>query len=465
MWHTSSVSFSATERILRRKPSAGNPARYLDSAAVESASESLEPLRGTAVAPGIERPAQPSPADQVVPAADESRARPGKLASALERARFAILVYLGSRALLLAVAIANGALRHHSLLRELSNWDGMWYRSIANLGGAHGWYPTDVLHVQSNLGFFPLYPLVVWVVAQPVHWISGHAAIYSVTLAGVIVSTIGGLVATVLVERLAGGWWGEHAGRRGALLFCLFPGSVVFSMVYAEGLMIPLVVGCLLALQRRKWVLAGILAGIATATEPEALVLVAVCAVSAALELRRSGWRDSRGRRSLAAPLLAPIGLIAVGAFFWAWTGTPFANLIAQHDGWKERTDPLALVHLTTRLAGQISFSHFNHPTINLNLVVGLAGAIVLLVLLVLLVTVWRTVSVEALVWTLGISLITVTAEYTPPNPRLLITAFPAVIVLAYYLKRRGFTAVLVVNGVLLAGLSALTFVGVTLRP
>ena len=388
-----------------------------------------------------------------------------RLAAAWTRARFAILAYLGSRALLLAVAIVNGSLRHHSLLRELSNWDGMWYRSIANLGAAHGWYPVHVLHIQSNLGFFPLYPLVVWVVAQPVHWISGHAAIYSVTLAGVLVSMAGGLVATVLVERLARGWWGDRAGRRAALLFCVFPGSVVFSMVYAEGLMIPLAAGCLLALQRRRWVLAGILAAIATATEPEAVVLVPVCAVSAALELRRSGWRGSGARRSLAAPLLAPIGLISVGAFFWAWTGTPFANWTAQHDGWKERTDLLAVVHLATRLADEISFSHFNHPTINLNLAVGLAGAIVLLVLLVLLFKARRTLSVEALAWTLGISLIAVTAEYTPPNPRLLITAFPAVIVLAYYLRRRGFALALLANGALLVGLSALTFVGVTLRP
>ena len=236
----------------------------------------------------------------------------------------------------------------------------------------------------------------MWVVSQPVQWLSGHAAIYAVTVAGLLVSGVGGLVATVLVQRLAGGWWGERAGRRAAVLFCLFPGSVVFSMVYAEGLMIPLVVGCILALQRRRWLLAGILAAIATATEPEAVVLVLVCACSAGLELRRRGWREPAARRSLLAPLLAPAGLLAVGAFFWAWTGTPFANLIAQHYGWKERTDPLALVHLATRLANQISFTHFNHPTINLNLVVGLLGGDPLVVLLVLLFRARRTVSVEA---------------------------------------------------------------------
>jgi hypothetical protein len=77
----------------------------------------------------------------------------------------------------------------------------------------------------------------------------------------------------------------------------------------------------------------------------------------------------------------------------------------------------------------------------------------------------WREVSVQAYVWTLGISWLALTSEYTPPNPRLLITAFPAVIVPAYYLRRRGFVAYAAVSGVFLAGLSALTFVGTTLRP
>ena len=44
--------------------------------------------------------------------------------------------------------------------------------------------------------------------------------------------------------------------------------------------------------------------------------------------------------------------------------------------------------------------------------------------------------------------------------PRLLITAFPAVMVLARYVRGRVFAALLCVNGVALAGLSALTFVG-----
>ena len=375
-------------------------------------------------------------------------------------ARFAIGVYLATRALLLLVAFVNGTLRHHAFTHELSQWDGLWYRMLAD----HG-YPTHVSHVQTTLGFFPLYPGIVWAVSHVFVVPVARYEILSSAIAGVIVSGIGGLVATVLVQRLATGWWGEHAGRKAVLIFCLFPGSVVFSMVYAEGILLALAAGCILALQRRRWVLAGVLAAVATATEPEAVVLVLVCAVSAVLELHRRGFADRSARRSLIAPALSVFGVGAFGGFLWIWTGSPFASLIAQRDGWSEKTDVFALANLARTLAGEMSLSHFNHPTINLNLVVGLVGALVLIVLLVLVARNRREMSVPAIVWTLGISWLAMTSEYTPPNPRLLITAFPAVIVLARYVHGKWWTALLCANGVMLAGLSALTFIGTTLRP
>jgi Mannosyltransferase (PIG-V) len=388
---------------------------------------------------------------------------PSRRTTLLARAapfRQTILIYLGTRMLLLVVAILDGLLRHHSLTHELANWDGLWYRELANNG-----YPGHVTHVQSTLGFFPLYPIVIYAVAQPLQLLTAHSAIWSITVAGVIVSMIGGLIAAVLMQKLATGWWGEQTGRRAAALFCLFPGSVVFSMVYAEGLLIPLAAGCILALERRRWLLAGILAAFATASEPEALILILVCAVSAARELHRRGWRNSGARRSLLAPLLSLTGVGAFAVYLWAHTGTPLASFHAQHYGWNEKTDPLALVHLARSLVHEISFAHFNHPTINLNLAIGLLGAVVLIVLLVLLARARRGVSVEAIVWTIGISFLALTSEYTPPNPRLLITAFPAILVMGYYARGWRYGVLAFANGALLAGMSALTFIGTTLRP
>jgi hypothetical protein len=278
-----------------------------------------------------------------------------------------------------------------------------------------------------------------------------------VTVAGLVISAIGGLVATLLVQELATGWWGESAGRRAAVLFCLFPGSVVFSMTYSEGLLLPLAAGTILALERRRWVLAGALAALATTTEPDALAIIPLCLVAAGLAIhRRRQWR------ALAAPALSLTGVGAFAAYLWAHTGTPLATYHTQHYGWGEKSDVFALVHQARSLADEISFAHFNHPTINLNLVAGLVGAVFLAGGVILLIRRGRGISVEAAVWTAAIGLLAVTSEFVPPNPRLLITAFPAVVVYARVVRGRWLFAV---NGVLLIALSYLTFYGHTLRP
>jgi hypothetical protein len=416
----------------------------------------MPPPVDAVIEPSIE---ESSPGERIAAARVPAWRSRVQAAVALERYRLAILVYLGTRVLLVVLALVEAAIRHRSFGAELANWDGGWYRALATDG-----YKHQVSHGQTTTGFFPMYPMAMWLLSRPLLGVASSEAGAAI-IAGVAISLVGGLVATMLVQRLAAGWWGEAASRRAAVLFCVFPGSVVFLMVYAEGLMIPLAAGCILALQRRRWLLAGGLAAVATATEPEAAVLILVCAVSAGLELRRRGWGAREARRALAAPLLAPLGLIGVLAFLWAWTGNPTSYWIAQHDGWNERFDPLALPHLAIRLVHQIHFSHFNQPTINLNWPVGLIGAAILVMLVVLMARIARTISVEAWVWTLGISFMAVTSEWVPPNPRLLITAFPALVVLAYYLKRKGFYWLVAINGVLLMVMSAVTFVGVTLRP
>jgi TRAP-type C4-dicarboxylate transport system permease large subunit len=141
------------------------------------------------------------------------------------------------------------------------------------------------------------------------------------------------------------------------------------------------------------------------------------------------------------------------------------ATYLAQHHGWSETTTPLAMWNMAVKLGHQISFSHFNEPTINLNLVIGLIGGVVLLIWLLL---VWfdrREISPEAVLWTLAIAFLAYTSSNVPPLPRMLITAFPALMVVARYAQGRWFRVIVWANGVLLAGLSLLTFYGFTLRP
>jgi hypothetical protein len=189
--------------------------------------------------------------------------------------------------------------------------------------------------------------------------------------------------------------------------------------------------------------------------------IILACAVAAVIEIRRRGWKASK---ALIAPVLAPVGLIAVGAFLWAWTGSPFTSYYAQHHEWGERTNPLALVTLVIRLVKE-SFITGSFIHINLNYVAGLLGAVFLFVAVALLIKTRPRISTPALVWTLGIAFLVVTSENVPPNPRMLITAFPLVLVVAYRLKGKAFKRLMVGSVTLLIVMSALTFVGNSLRP
>ncbi|MGB9112788.1 MAG: mannosyltransferase family protein [Acidimicrobiales bacterium] len=380
------------------------------------------------------------------------RSRVGRLVEVATRLRFPLAVYLASRLLLIGVALFDGAVFHRSLAAELSNWDGVWYLRVATR-----WYPSIAVHGKSTLGFFPLYPMVMWAVS--------HALFIPLTLAGLLISGIGGFVSVVLVTKLARLWWGDAIVKKATLWFCLFPGSVVFSMVYSEGLLIPLAAGCLLALHRKRWVLAGICAGVATAVGPNGIILIVVCAVAVARVAKHHGLGSSETRKSLAALLCSPAGFVGFCSYLWVRTGTPLAFFWAQRNGWGEQTEPLALLHQAQYLANEISFSHFSYHLIDWNLVSGLFGAAFLAVAIYLLLRRRNEIAPEAIAWVLGIAFLTVTSEHVPPNPRMLLTAFPAVLVFTSYLRARGYQILLGAGTALLIVMSALTYVGYALRP
>jgi hypothetical protein len=362
-------------------------------------------------------------------------------------------VYLVTRVAYMVLAIVDSAAQHWSLGRELGNWDGVWYLRVLNEG-----YPSHVSHARTPLGFFPLYPIVTW--------LTSHVLFCSYLVAGMVVSLVCGAVATVLVGRLAERWWGESASRRAVLFFCVFPGSVVFSMVYTEGLLVMLIAGCLLALEERRWLLAGVLAGLATAVGPVAVAIIPACAAAALVEIRRRGWHEPEARRALLAPLLAPAGLAAFGLYLWVHTGSPTASYTAQRYGWNESSTPFALYRVAKSFVKELFGPHsWAHPGINLNLPAGLLGAVFLVVALVWL---WREryrVPVASLVWTAGIAFLTVTSANTPPNPRMLLCAFPAVIVVAYRLRGRAFTILVATSSVLSLAWAWVSYVGFGLRP
>ena len=186
-----------------------------------------------------------------------------------------------------------------------TSWDGKWYLEIVRTGYPRH-VPPDITfnQLEACAAFFPLYPSLVHLLDP---FVPGGD-----TIAVLFVNLVLGAVAVCLVGMLARGWWGDRIAGRAMVLFCVFPASVVLTMAYSEALLITLAAGCLLALDRRRWLLAGVLAALATATRPNGIALCAACAIAAAFAIyERREWR------SLVAPILSPIGFLA----FQIWIG------------------------------------------------------------------------------------------------------------------------------------------------
>lgn len=358
-----------------------------------------------------------------------------------------VAVYAVTRILLLLEAAVLALTAHQPFTEMPFRFDARWYLLLAE----HG-YPTVPLHAKSTLGFFPLYPMVLRAV--------GWTFMLPVPLAALLTSVIGGLIAAVLVQRLALGWWGERTARRVTVIFCLFPGAIVFSMAYSECLTIPLAVGCLLALRSRRWIIAGLTAALATAVEPVAVVLIVICLVAAAREFRARGWRDREALRSLAAPLLAPLGIGALAVFLWAWTGTPFAVYLAQHYGWHQQNQPLALAGLPVARRILSDHAHLLTHFLTWNILDGVIGAVFLACSIGYLIKYRRELTVGGLLLPAGIAAVTVWSILTPPNARMLLIAFPAVMVWGRRFSGRAFAVFAGLEAVFLLFASALTFSG-----
>jgi hypothetical protein len=353
--------------------------------------------------------------------------------------RFAVpLLAYGASRVITAVGIALAVMAAHSSPHQvLTVWDGRWYEKIALDG-----YPVSVpqgdfyagtgRQVQTAVAFFPLYPLLIRGLDRV---LPGGADV-----AGVVLSLILGAVATVLVWIVAEKLTDRRVADRAAILFAFSPGAFVLSLVYAEGLLIVLAAGCLLALLERRWVLAGVLAGLAGATRPNATAVMAACAWAA-------GWAIWKHRewRALVAPALAPVGMLTFFVFLWWHTGETRIWFRVQSQGWGERID-FGKANLG------VFADVFTRPLHNPNRIVLALSMITAVVLMVILVRAKLpgVLNVYALS---GLGL--VLASHINARPRFIFVAFPLVIALARTLRKQ--SAFILVVGVSATSMVMLT--------
>jgi hypothetical protein len=237
------------------------------------------------------------------------RARAASARALLISVRTPLLCFAASRVLVLGTALTWSLHSGRDLLASLATWDGTWYLTIATQG-----YPSSLpmhegLLEQSRLAFFPLYPALV----RAVGLLLGLPALP----AALLVSFVAGALSACVLWRLALSVMEEKMARRAVVLYCFFPGSAALSMVYPEAMFLALSFGSLLALQRSRWGWAGALAGLATATRSQGIVLVLACAWAAVHAFEEHGWK------AVVPVAIAPTGMLAFFGFLWWTTGSP----------------------------------------------------------------------------------------------------------------------------------------------
>ncbi|MFF3866406.1 hypothetical protein [Micromonospora sp. NPDC001898] len=199
--------------------------------------------------------------------------------------------------------------------------DAGWYLRIAE----HGYDRAEVL--QSNMAFFPLYPLLVRF-AEPLSPLGMRNT----------------AVALAWLASLAAAWGlfavGNHLhGRRTGILLAvvwgLVPHAIVESMAYTESIFTALAAWSLYAVLTGRWLTAGTLCLLAGLTRPTATSLIPVVALAALIALvrRRGTWRPA------VAVLLAPLGWLGYVAWVGWRTGRVDGWFQIQTEGWRSTFD------------------------------------------------------------------------------------------------------------------------------
>jgi len=343
----------------------------------------------------------------------------------------AIGIFLLSRLLTTAGIIAAHWVSGLSLRLIVVKWDAHWYLSIAQ----HG-YPTGAAPLPGDaelrLAFLPLFPLML----RP---LTGSGA--NAVLVATAVGTVFGLAATVAVAHLArhtalvmGA--GQTSARRVALrttaVFACFPGAIVLSLAYTEGLTLVLAVGCLLALLHRRWLLAGICAAFATAARPNALALVVACGWASYQAVRQRGeWR------SLVAPLLAPVGFLSYLIYLQVHVGDWRAWHEVQARGWHQNIDfSLRLLRLLSppEIVKHAARTDWHYFSIVAGLIfVLVAGRIFLR---------WRPPGVLT-GYTVGVLAFCFLSSNVGPRPRMVLLALPLFLACGAQLRGRPYAMLL----------------------
>jgi hypothetical protein len=215
---------------------------------------------------------------------------------------------------------------HPGYWQLLANWDGQWYRAIAEHGYPDSLPRDDQGAVgQNEYAFFPLYPglvrLVMGLSRLPFH------------PAAALVSLVAGAAAMVILFRTVERSSSRFGATMAVAALCSFPAAPVLQAAYTESLSLLLIVACLALLQARRYGPMLLVAVALALTRPIALALAGVVAVHWLVRWMRRDREPFAPREQTRCAAV----VVATAATFGLWpavvalrTGTWNAYLLTQ---------------------------------------------------------------------------------------------------------------------------------------
>jgi hypothetical protein len=324
-----------------------------------------------------------------------------------------------------------------------SRWDTGFYVSIAEEGYRYQGVPLP------SVAFFPLYPLLMRAIGSLVG---------DVVAAGIIISNVALLLATMLLYRLADRSWGQAVAERTIWYFLIFPAAFFGTAVYSESLFLLVAIGALYFARRGFWEVAALLGIAAALTRFPGLLVAPMLLAEWWMQRQEDGYAQTRPSwPALLAGVAVPLGTLAYALYLKRTFGDPLAFIHGAAAWARQPQSPLVTVGglLQTPEGGwwKALLAGHIHPDNWLDL------GFVLFFLLLGFILLFKQRWSEGLFVTLGAA-VALSSGLLMSQRRYVWVLFPAFILLAQWGERPWVDRVITTTSLLLLGI----FVGLFAR-
>ena len=214
-----------------------------------------------------------------------------------------------------------------------ARWDSGWYYSIVNYG-----YSLKTAGGMSNVTFFPLFPLL-WKIVELITSLKGFAV-------ALFLNNILTLFSFLVFYRWVQEKWNKQVAFKSLLALTVFPTSFFFISAYSEAILFLCIVIVLLFCSRRRWILAALIAALASAARPTGILIWPLVFW---LWWSSNIGQQKSSREFLALLFLPPLGLILFSLYLYYKTGNALIWFSAQSSAGRGFVWPINLLWAYTK--------------------------------------------------------------------------------------------------------------------